>query len=742
MMSHHQRTPASRIRLLLAAALLLAVALPVRAEDKKIDSSLGLIPADAAYYSAMLRNGEQLDALLKSKTWARITQLPFYQMGMFLLKQQYEQNDSFAPFRQWLAQEENRDLVEMLGDAVSTEIFCYGAGNWVDFVDLVQQMYGGFRYYGPLAQWLKDPQVKDQKSMQYASLRGLLRALANNPNKIKIPDFVAGFKIKNAKKAETQISRLGAILQALAAAQPILQGRLNRVKVGDSSFLTLSFDGSMVPWDEIDWKDVEEAAGEFDGVRKNLKKLKLTISLGVRHDFLLFSIGSTTDSIKQLGGEGPRLTSRSELKPLVRAAGKRLTGISYSSKALAAKSQMTAEDIDNLTTMAGHALDAAGIPENKRKAIMKDVSGLARDLKKELTAPGASLSFSYLSDRGYEGYDYQYGEFPDRDSSKTLTLLNHVGGDPILAVVGRSKGTLERYRTVSKWIKIAYGHAEPLILEKINEQDKQKYEEISKLVFPPLKRFDEITAKMLLPSLADGQAGFVLDAKWKSKQWHPALPASDKALPMPELALLVGVSDRALLEKAMRSYGKLIEDALAKVKENAPPDSQPPLTKLPEPEVKTVKAGKLYLWRLPEEAKLDQRVALTAGLSETVGLISLSAEHAERLLTPKPLKVEGGPLADSKRPLAGASYFNWPGFIDAVSPWVLFAVEQVPLDKTLPGSEEKKGNEDGQKKQREEILRHVRTVLDALKAIRLSTSATYLEERALITHSEVVIRDE
>ncbi|MGH7223763.1 MAG: hypothetical protein ACRELF_11080, partial [Gemmataceae bacterium] len=533
-MSHHERASASRTRLLLAAALLLAVVLPVRAEDKKPDSSLGLIPADAAFYSAMLRNREQFDAVANSKTWARIAELPYYKLGITLLKMQY-QGDNVAPFREWIEQEENRELVELLKGAVSTEIFCYGAGNWVDFVDLVQQMYNGMNY-GPITQLLKDPQLKDQNAMQNAGVRELLRVLARNPNKIKVPDFIAGFKIKNAKKAEAQIKRLEMLLEGLAGGIPMLQGRFKRVKVGEGSFVTLSFDGGMVPWDEIDWKDVEEAAGEFDGVRKNLKKLKLTISLGLRGDFLLLAIGSTTNGIKQFGGEGPRLTSRPELKPLVRAADKRLTSIGYGSKALAAKLRTSADDLDKLATMAGHALDAASIPENKRKAIMKDVKGLARDLKKELTAPGASLSFSYLSERGYQGYDYQYGEFPDRDSSKALTLLNHVGGDPILAVVGRSRGTLESYQTVSKWLKVAYGHAEPLILEKMNEQQKQKYEEIGKLIFPLLKRFDGITGKLLLPSLADGQAGFVLDGKWKSKRWHAAMPPSDKGLPMLELA--------------------------------------------------------------------------------------------------------------------------------------------------------------------------------------------------------------
>lgn len=735
-MSHHAKAPDSRARLLLTSALLLAIVLPVRADDKKPATSLDLIPADAAFYGAMLRNREQVEAFANSKTWGRLTKLPFYQLARIGLQQQYT-GPQFAEVRAMLEQDENRDLVALLTDAVSDDLFCYGGGNWVDFVELVQQMYNGSQY-APVMQLMKDPHQRNDKAMQMASARGVLRVLARNPNKIKIPDLVFGFKIKNAQKAEAQIARLEVIAQALVGFQPMLEGRIKRTKLGDSSFLTLKLDGGMIPWDDIDWKDLEEAAGEFDGVRKKLKKIELTISLGVRQGYLLFALGSTTEGVAKLGGEGPRLIGRPELKPLARAADKRLTGIVYNSKALAAISQLSKEDVDNLVVLAGQALDAVGLPEVKSKAILKDVSGLAGEFKKAITPPGASLSFSYRSERGSESYEYQYGEFPDRDSSKNLTLLNHLGGDPILASVGRSKGTLEQYQAMSKWLKIAFGHAESLLLERIGEQEKQQYEQVGKLVFPLLKRFDDITGKMLLPSLADGQAGFVLDAKWQSKRWHPDMPTGDKPLPMPELGLLVGVSDRDLLEKAMKSYGKLIEDVLLEVKENSP-ISQPPFTKLPTPEVKDGKDGKLYLWRLPKELKLDPRVTLTAGLSDKVGVLTLSAEHAERLLARKPLKVEGGPLADRKRPLTGASYFNNQTFIDAMSPWVMFAVERASLDKVLPGDNT---DEESQKKQREQVVLHVRAVLDALKAMGISTSATYIEDGALITHSEVVIRDE
>jgi hypothetical protein len=717
--------------LALAGVLLACVSMPARAEDKKIDSSLSLIPADAAYYSAMLRNREQLDAAAKSKAWAKIKGLPAYQMAMAALKQQYSPNGPLAPLYQWAEQAENKELLGVLSEAVSDEIFCYGGASLVDFVNLYSQINMA-RYLGPLEEIARKgkPEGDDFNKSQ---IRAVLRVLARNPDKVRLPDFVLGFKLANPKKAEAQIKRLEMLLSAVAAQEAMLEGRVKRVKVGSGDFLTLNLDGEMLPWDPALITDLAVAAGEFDGVVKKLKALKLTLALGVRDNFLLLSFGPSTDALATLGGAGKRLTDLPELKPLMAAAEKRLTGISYSSKAMQSSGQMNQKDIDLLSQLARQGLETAGVPEAKRKEIEKDVSDLASSMKKNMPEPGAILSYSFLSERGYEGYTYHHGKSFDQDSSKPLTLLDHVGGDPILAAVGRSRGSVDDYLAFSKWIKKAFGHAEPLIVDKLDKEQKEKYEHVSKVVLPLLKRLDEVTGQMLLPALADGQAGFVLDAKWKSKQWHPALPTGAKELPMLEMALLVGVSDADLLEKAMKSYKKIIEDAVVQAKELAPPGSVVAF-KIPEPEVKAVSAGKLFVFRLPSEWQLDPRVAPTAGLSARVGVLTLSAEHAERLLTPKPLKVEGGPLADTKRNLAGATYFNWPVFVDAIRPWVLFGVEQAHLEKLMPGEDEKKASED--------ILKQVRTVLDVLKVFRLSTSATYIENGVLITHSEMVIRDE
>src|SRR5262249_22719603 len=67
-----------RRRLLILGAAVAAALLggPARAADLKKDTSLSLIPADAAFFSSNLRNKEQIDLVLASKAYKKLAALP------------------------------------------------------------------------------------------------------------------------------------------------------------------------------------------------------------------------------------------------------------------------------------------------------------------------------------------------------------------------------------------------------------------------------------------------------------------------------------------------------------------------------------------------------------------------------------------------------------------------------------------------------------------------------------------
>jgi hypothetical protein len=513
---------------------------------------------------------------------------------------------------------------------------------------------------------------------------------------------------------------------------PPLNGRVETTEIDGDKFLTVKLDGSMVPWDQIPIKDIEEKDGEFDGLVKKLKELKLSLCLGVRKGYLLFAFGSSPEVVAQFAGKGKHLSERDELKPLVAALDKPLTSMNYISAGLRAGSGVAQRDVDSFLQVVQQALNKADIPEEKRKQILKDLQGISRDLLKETPEVGPEVGFTYMTERGYENFTYDYSKNNTLDASKPLTLLSHLGGNPIGAAVFRGKSDPEAYHQFVKWAKVLYGHVEDVILEKFDKEQKEQYEKISKEVFPLLHRLDEITGKMLIPALADGQSAIVLDGKWSSTQWQKNLPPTPKAMPLPEFAIALGVSDAELMRKALSGYRELLNDAFAKAKELAPPGANFPEIKIPPAEKSDGPAGKLFSYAPPADWGLDEQVRLTAGLSDKVLVVALSQAMVNRMLESKPLKVQGGPLSDPDRPLAAAGYFNWPGLVDLVTPWVEFGVSVAPL----PGA-----GEGPPGLGRDDVLKQVRIVLQVLKSFRSYSSAVYLEHGVMVTHGETIIRD-
>jgi hypothetical protein len=545
---------------------------------------------------------------------------------------------------------------------------------------------------------------------------------------VKVPEFVIGFKIKDAKKAEAQIKRLEKLLSDLEGmAPPQLKGALKRTKVGDSNFLTLNLDGSMVPWDDLPLKDLEDKAGEFDDVVKHLKGVKLTVSLGVREGYLLLAVTSTAADLLKFGGKGDKLIDRAEMKPLVKNAKKPITSISYASKYMRGAFGGQPGDVNALTSSLKGLLDKAKVPEAKRKAIEKDLQALAKDLKKYESEPGASVSFEYMTDNGYEGYSYDYGNHSHLKGAR-LKLLDHFGGNPIFAAgFGTKSNNGEGYATFIKWLKVIYNHAEDLIVPNLDADIKSEYDKFTQNFFPLFKRFDKTTSDLLLPALKDGSVGLVVDAKWKSKRWHKEAPPLPKAMPMLELGLLLSLNDSAKFQQAMKAYRTTFNEMLEKARE-ASQDNIPEI-KIPVPDSEKTKLGTFFTWKLPEEVGLDEQVVITAGVSKSVAALALSKAHAERLLKKAPLPLKSGPIVQHRKELISACYFNGPAFIDAIGPWVEFGVGAALLadpDTKLDPAD---------------VAKQVGTALDVLKAFQSYSSATYLEGTVKVTHSETVIKD-
>ena len=164
------------------------------------------------------------------------------------------------------------------------------------------------------------------------------------------------------------------------------------------------------------------------------------------------------------------------------------------------------------------------LPDEMEKRILEDARALATDLKPFVPEPGGSLSFSYLTPQGYEGFTYDWTQNLMLDDSKPLSLARHTGGSPLLACVGRSKTIAAGLRSAGevdqKGLRILRG-----VWAAADERCRaRKFKYVMDFAVPQLKRMDHATRTMLIPALADGQAGLVLDADITSKRWHNEMP--------------------------------------------------------------------------------------------------------------------------------------------------------------------------------------------------------------------------
>ena len=338
MMTSHRSLRSTWPWLLAAIAVLMIAGFsprPVRAADRLVPS-LDFLPDDAAFYSATLRGREQWQAMAKSRAWAKIKAMPLVQMGWGLYAMQAADPDSIpgkieAAFKDPVMQKR----LELLADMFSEEAFVYGGPSTVQSVELLQQLLGAMRY-GPVVAELGGR----AKGVGPDRLRMmiLLSALVKNASLIKAPDVILGYKVKNLDLARQEIDRLEKDASAALADQPKIKQRLKRATIAGQSYLTLSLDGRMVSWEEGPIEQIrklETKKGDVDKLLARLKELTLVVAVGLRGDYLLVSIGPSTDGLARLG-QGKPLGSRPELAPLARFADKRLLSVGYFGKPMVA----------------------------------------------------------------------------------------------------------------------------------------------------------------------------------------------------------------------------------------------------------------------------------------------------------------------------------------------------------------------------------------------------------------------
>ena len=111
----------------------------------------------------------------------------------------------------------------------SNEMFVYGGDDFVDFLELLQDVAGAMRY-GPAV--LEATGKAKEMPRDQIPTRVMLSALSQHVDLIGVPSLVVGFKLKDADLAKEQLIKLEMLANMVFGMNPYTQGHFKKTKVG------------------------------------------------------------------------------------------------------------------------------------------------------------------------------------------------------------------------------------------------------------------------------------------------------------------------------------------------------------------------------------------------------------------------------------------------------------------------------------------------------------------------------
>ena len=731
----------NQLPLVVAVLLLAAVAPAVPSlADELTTNAAAIVPADAAFLSATLRAREQYDRFMKSNAFRALKDLPAVRRALGSLEEQRSMPGSpFSMAETFMQLPENEQAVDVLADMVATDTFVYGEPSCISFLRLLQKVQE-LQGTAPL-----QAELGRNDGLEGVQKAAIVKGLAANLDLLVVPDIVWGFRTTKVDAAKAQLRRIEVLLKLVTQANPAMADALARKPIAGGEVVTFTIQGDQLPWGEL---EDELAAGlddkaDLDKVLDRLRKLDVVVALGVIGDRVILSVGDSIDHLQKLALPGTGRQGLLDTPPFAQLRAhkdKPLTGLAYVSDALADLNRESASSgFRMLNQAADAAIQQAALPAEAAADTRRLLSKAEKDLGRRLPKPGPWLAFSFLTDQGYEGYAWDWARNQPFDGSRRLDLLEHVGGAPLAAVVSRIKSDPALLDDLTALASGSWGLFMKYGVPRADETERERVEAFDEHVVPLGKKLMEVLRAKIVPALADGQVGLVIDAKTKTTRVQRDLPASAEPLPLLEPAIVLPLADPKLFREGMSDLFTLA-DELVDAARKMDPDAVPAAYEVPEPEKAKVAAGSIWSFALPESG-LDEQLRPAIGVGDKAAVFSLVPAQAGRLLAAGRIET-GSQLATFQEPLAGAAALDFAGLVDALRPWIVYVTRYGCVqqrDGSVDADEELTA--DDETAAAKEALAHVAVALEVAKCFRAATAETSITDEATVTHWRNVIRD-
>lgn len=663
-------------RFLMTLGLLLAHAVVIghaRGTDLERDTALGLAPADADLFATTLQLQRQWQQLVSSPTLAELQAIPYLNTVLGQLQSDWQSGQNWAADVRWIFdQPAVQPLLDLIQESIRDEVFLLAGGNFSDFALELNR----------LSQQVQAMLIDEDIEAMIDWYRELP---AEQIAQIPVPTLVAGFKVTDHDNALLVLDQLQGFLSLGIAQLPQLAelGRgVRRVDDQRGSRIAWTIRGRALPWDlfGVDQSSIEMLE-LLDKARSLLDDRQLTLTIGLLDSYLVLAISEQAATIANLGQEAGGLLTLPELAPLWEAPADALISVAYVSdrykqtEFTISYDRAFSRQLPQLEAVLEELYWDEQWPDYWRP-LAEDLQWLDDEIGDLVPQFKGSLQFAWMTEFGYRGQHLERTANVIFDAGEPLTILQQIGGQPLVLLAQRRADRPEYFRLARRVVRKLKGYIDGITgdPELLGDEYTDQLRLAVEHGWPLLTRWADAWETLFLPAVADGQHAFV----WSDTGLSPAqigdlVPgAAVGELPVPEIALVLGVSDP---DRLVAYFEELFDifDAAVDVVRALDADAVPDGYRVPRPVVESIEGGIAYRYRvLNDTLGLSDELLLEAQLSGQFFAVGYSPKQLETIRQPSE---PAWPAAESGRdrlpsePLSGVARVDLGGLFKLFQPW-------------------------------------------------------------------------
>lgn len=647
---------------LIAAGL--AIFAPASAAEDLSESALAVAPKDVAFFSTSMHLSDGWQELADSRVVARLRQVPYVQRLEAELLQQWENpppqmQQPKAIFESPMVQ----NILRFLKDAGSDEFFAYGDGKWTDALQGLVEVNNSFSYAMAGGEVGIEKYVSEQ--------------LATDLNKIEIPGLVLGFRLKDQQNAMFQLNALEGIIRMAGIQAPELAPVLEKFEhrdVEDGTVLTISLDTSLIPLEEMSSREREVAERFVDA----LAGRSLVFSMAVRNNMFLLGISEDATLLDQVGSADATLLEHETIEVLKAELPEKLRQVGYLSKDFrngiwqANMEGYASRIAAQVTLPLMQAADRNPAALQWIEAIKADAETIDSFLSANAPSYGPLLTWQFKTSTGAGGRVYDWTDTTALENAKPLDILNHSGGQPLMAFgICQAADTPEAKEAAKFLVELGERHAKYAIAMGPNDPERRsEAEALATRIVGLVRDVVEVLETKIVPALSDRQTVFAMAGQMTISELNgDPLP---KPLPVPELALSCKVKNQEIFLSGCADMLKILDDVVALVKE-VNPNAMPPEYAIPRPQEDTIQGGRRFYYKEFVDSINIEGVNPQIAINNDVVVFGFSERQVDDMLKGRSTNVLPA-WVGSDDAVAAVSVVGFAGITQLIRPWAEYGL--------------------------------------------------------------------